>query len=173
MVNKKVTPAIEKFISSNCTLTPNAISGIIFKRFKIEITGKALQPYVERARAETAAINNAKVEAVRAKILESGDLRAEKYLKYLDDNVEALHNLIINAKDIKIEDVKDLVAVSNSLQKSLCAVLDFVKPPETANVSVTVKSDLSRLSIDQLRQLRAIKQELEGDRSGTGEAKTP
>lgn len=139
----KVTPAISKFILSNCTLSPDALSKLILKKFKIQITGRALYPHVEAARAETASNNDAKVEAVRAKILDGGDIRAEKYLKYLDDNVEALHKLIVDAKEIKVEDVKDLVAVSNSLQKSLCAVLDFVKPAETPNINITIPESLT------------------------------
>lgn len=173
MVNRKVTPEISKFIQSNCKLTPNALSGLISKKFSIDITEQALRPHVERARAEAAADNNAKVEAVRAKILDGGDIRAEKYLKYLDDNVEALHNLILNAKEIKVEDVKDLVAVSNSLQKSLCAVLDFVKPAEKGDINVSIKPDLSKFTVDELRQLRTLTAKSRGDRQGDSSTKLP
>ena len=166
MVNKKVTPEIEKFIQSNRALTANALSGLIFKKFKIEISGKAIKPHLERARAEEAANNNAKVEAVRAKILDAGDLRAEKYLKYLDENVEALHNLLTGAKAVKVETARDYVAVSQTLVKSLSEVLSFVKLPEKCDINVNVKPDLSKLSLDQLDQLESIALQLAGDQAG-------
>jgi hypothetical protein len=159
----KVTPAIVKFIQSNCTLTPDALSGLILKKFKIQITGRALYPHVERARVEAAADNEAKIEAVRAKILEKGDLRAEKYLKYLDENVEALHKLIVDAKDIKIADVKDLVAVSNSLQKSLCTVLDFVKPSDNnANISINIPESLT----DRMKKYEKYYEQMDATANG-------
>jgi hypothetical protein len=128
MVNRKVTPAIEKFVHSNCTLTSNVLSGLIEKRFKIKITSKALEPYIARARAESIAVNDAKVEAVRAQILGDGGLQAGKYLKYLDENIEALNILLKSADCVKIETARDYVAVSQALLKSLSTVLEFVKP---------------------------------------------
>lgn len=167
---KKVTPAIERFIQSNCKLTPQAISGLIAKKFNVDISRVALIPYVERARAEAAADNNAKVEAVRAKILDSSDIRAEKYLKYLDDNVEKLHGLLINATEVKVEDIKDLVAVSNSLQKSLCAVLDFVKPTAPL-VAVNMNVDLSKFTESELEEYGRLAAKLAGIQEGKSEEK--
>jgi hypothetical protein len=143
-VNKKVTPEMEKFLQSNCKLTSTALSALVEQKFGIKISYRAIDPYLERFRSEAEAVNKAKIEAVRAKILEKGDLRAEKYLRYLDENVEALHKLIVDAKEIKIEDVKDLVAVSNSLQKSLCTVLDFVKPSDNnPNININIPESLT------------------------------
>lgn len=173
MVNRKVTPAIEKFVQSNCTLTSNTLSALIEKRFKIKITSKALEPYIARARAESIAVNDAKVEAVRSQILDDGGLQAGKYLKYLDENIEALNNLLKNADCVKIETARDYVAVSQALLKSLSTVLEFVKPEKEASANVSHKPDLSRLSIEQLRQLRDIKLQLEGDPSESCESKPP
>jgi hypothetical protein len=167
---KKVTPEVEQFISSNHTLSSDMLSGLIQKNFGIRITDRAIDPYLIKARSDAEAANGAKIEAVRAKILEEGDLRAEKYLKYSDELIEKLHALVVEANGIKIKDARDLVAVSQALQKSIGAILDFVKPPEKTNVSINVP-DLSKLSDSELRQYRAIRAKLEG--AGPGTSKTP
>ena len=128
MVYRKVTPAIEKFVQNNCTLPPNVLVGLIDKEFSLKITSRAIYPYLQRARAESIAVNDAKVEAVRARILGDGGLQAGKYLKYLDENIESLNLILKSANGIKIETTRDYVAVSQALLRSLSTVLGFVKP---------------------------------------------
>ena len=107
---------------------PNILVGLIDKEFNLKITSRAIYPYLERARAESIAINDAKVEAVRARILGDGGFQAGKYLKYLDENIESLNLILKSVNGIKIETARDYVAVSQALLKSLSTVLDFVKP---------------------------------------------
>jgi hypothetical protein len=65
-------------------------------------------------------------------VVENGDggtfLQAEKYLKYMDENIVALNALLKRAESIEIENVRDYVAVSQALLKSLSTVLGFGKP---------------------------------------------
>jgi hypothetical protein len=158
---QKITPEIEKYIYTNRALSGGVLKDQIAKKFKIVVTKRSVELYLARARATASEDNAAKIEAVREKILESGDLRAEKYLKYLDENVEALNELLKGAKGkIKIESTKDYVAASLALLKSLSTVLDFVKPTEKTNLNVSFKPDLSKLTIDELRQLRSIRSKL-------------
>ena len=172
MGKSKITPAIERFIQSNCTLTPEALSALILKKFKIQITSRALYPHVDKARAETAANNDAKVEAIRAQILNTGDLRAEKYLKYLDENVEALNGFLKGATGLKIESMKDYVATSQALLKSLSTVLDFVKLPEKVDVTINSKPDLSKLTDAELDAIETISRKAaRSDRDPEGEGK--
>jgi hypothetical protein len=172
MVNKKVTPEMEKFIQDNCTLSPDAVSSLILKKFKIKITGRALAPHVKAARAEAEAVNNAKIQALRAEILDHPDKWANKYLQYLNDEVEALRLLIDNADadGIQIKSSKDRIAISQAFLKSLCTVLDFVKPMENPEINVNFKPDLSKLTDEELRYLESIKHKLEGDLGGQGTA---
>jgi hypothetical protein len=141
MVNQKVTPEIIKFINSNHKLAATELSGIIEKRFNLKITSQAINPYVVKARAAAAANNNAKVEAVREKILDSADKWANKYLQDLDEEVAALKKLITDCKGVKIESAKDRIAISQAYQKSLMAVLDFVKPEKNFQIKIESLSD--------------------------------
>jgi hypothetical protein len=125
---KKVTPEMERFIRSNCKLTSTALSGLIEKKFKIKISDRALDPYLTRFRSEADAANNAKVEAVREKILDDADKFANKYLKYLDDEIESLHALLEKNKDVKIESAKDRATISHALNQHLRTIIEFVKP---------------------------------------------
>lgn len=134
----KVTPEIESFISDNHTLTCRALVGLIEKEFQITLTFKTVNNYLEKARAEAASKNSAKVEAVRSKILDDADQWANKYLRYLDEEVEELRKLKETGsikyksepeeRKIEISDIKDRIAVSQSLHKHLITVIEFVKP---------------------------------------------
>ena len=140
----KVTPAIESFISDNHTLTCRALVGLIEKKFQIKITFKTVNNYLEKARSDAAAKNNAKVEAVRSKILDDADQWANKYLQYLDEEVEALRALKESGetkfktgefeRTIVIEDIKDRIAISQALHKHLITVIEFVKPGNNATL---------------------------------------
>ena len=134
----KVTPEIESYISDNYTLTCRALVGLIEQQFKIKFAFSTVNTYLEKARAENASKNNAKVESVRSKILDDADQWANKYLKYLDEEVEALQKLKETGKqvfeskeetrEIAILDINDRMAVSQALHKHLITVIEFVKP---------------------------------------------
>lgn len=134
----KVTPVIESFISDNHTLTCRALVGLIEKEFQIKLTFKTVNNYLEKARAEAASENSAKVEAVRSKILDDADQWANKYLRYLDEEVEELRQIKetgsvkFGEREIEISDIKDRIAVSQSLHKHLITVIEFVKPSSNA-----------------------------------------
>ena len=142
----KVTPEIEAFITDNHTLTCRALVGLIENKFKIKITFKTVNNYLEKARAENASKNSAKIEAVRSKILDDADQWANKYLKYLDEEVECLRSLKETGQQtfkigeesvriLEITDIKDRIAVSQTLHKYLSTVIEFVKPKGTDDSS--------------------------------------
>jgi hypothetical protein len=126
----KITPEIKKFIESNCTLSDTALSGLIEKNFNIKITARAIDPHLQKARSATQATNNAKVEAVRAAVLDDAQRYAGKYLAILDKEIEAWDKLLTDAKDVPIEDVKGRAVASQALQKCISMVLEFAKPSE-------------------------------------------
>jgi hypothetical protein len=173
---KKITPEIEKYIAANRALSGGALKDLIAKKFKIVVTSRSVELYLAKARAEAESDNAAKVEAVRSKILDDADRWANKYLQYTDDEIESLRKLIKASEEgehpVALETARDRLAASTALHKMLSTIIDFVKPEEKANVAVNIKPDLSRLSTDELRQLRSIKSKLEGDRSGAGQAES-
>lgn len=145
MAYTKVTPEIEKFIFANRALSGGALKDQISKKFKIVITTRSIERYLAKARAEATANNAARVEAVRAKILDDADQWANKYLQYLDEEVEALRKLKESGemkfktgeveRIIAIEDIKDRIAISQSLHKHLITVIEFVKPGDGSQIS--------------------------------------
>ncbi|MFA7220993.1 MAG: hypothetical protein WC119_10900 [Synergistaceae bacterium] len=173
---KKITPEIEKYIAANRALSGGALKDLIAKKFKIVVTSRSVELYLAKARAEAESDNAAKVEAVRSKILDDADKWANKYLQYTDDEIESLRKLIKASEEgehpVALETARDRLAASTALHKMLSTIIDFVKPEEKANVTVNIKPDLSKLSTDELRQLRSIKSKLEGDRSGAGQAES-
>lgn len=173
---KKITPEIEKYIAANRALSGGALKDLIAKKFKIVVTSRSVELYLAKARAEAESDNAAKVEAVRSKILYDADRWANKYLQYTDDEIESLRKLIKASEEgehpVALETARDRLAASTALHKMLSTIIDFVKPEEKANVTVNIKPDLSKLSTDELRQLRSIKSKLEGDRSGAGPAES-
>jgi hypothetical protein len=144
MPKKKVTPEIERFIQDNHTLNSTALSGIIEKKFGLKITYRAIDPYLDKARSDAELANAAKVEAVRSQILDDADRWANNYLKYLDEEVDALRALKESGKltfgkdgetrTIEIKDIKDRMAVSQTLHKHLITVIEFVKPGNDATL---------------------------------------
>lgn len=164
----KISPEIKKFIESNCTLSDTALSGLIEKQFEIKVTPRTIDPYLKKARADKEATNGAKVEAVRAKILDDADKWANKYLRYLDEEVENLKAIADAATDTKIENARDRATVSMALQKGLSMVLDFVKPENEIKINVT--QDLSKLSDEELKQLDRITAKLESQGGAGKEA---
>jgi hypothetical protein len=131
----KITPEINKFIEDNNKLSARALSGLIEQKFNLKVSHKGIEPYLQKARADAQANNSAKIEAVRAKILGDADEWANKYLQYHDEEVEALRNLKLTGKqvfedkrEIKIEDIKDRISVSQALHKHLTTIIEFVKP---------------------------------------------
>jgi len=135
MPKKKVTPEIERFIQDNHTLNSTALSGLIEKKFGLKITYRAIDPYLDKARSDAESANAAKVEAVRAKILDDADAYAAKYLKILDEEIDAWGKLLKegvfefpDGRKIRIEEVKDRQAASQSMHKYIGSVIEFVKP---------------------------------------------
>ncbi|HWQ20090.1 MAG TPA: hypothetical protein VN455_09970, partial [Methanotrichaceae archaeon] len=169
---RKITPEIEAFIRSNCTLTSTALSAILLDKFGLVISYRAIDPYLDKYRSEATSKNAAKIEAVRSKILDDADKWANKYLRYLDEETESLRTLIAESNEgpgkVKLETAKDRLAASQALHRMLSTIIDFVKPEEKTNVSISNEFDLSKLSVEELEQLRAIQQRLEGNQPGAG-----
>lgn len=176
MAKTKITPKIRQYISDNRTTASRPLAKLIWEKFQIKISYVTVQKVLDEVRAEKAQENVAKVEAVRAKILDDADRWANKYLQYTDDEIESLRKLIKASEEgehpVALETARDRLAASTALHKMLSTIIDFVKPEEKANVTVNIKPDLSKLSTDELRQLRSIKSKLEGDRSGAGPAES-
>jgi len=141
----KLTPEIKKFIEDNNNLSARALSGLIESNFGIKISHVSIAEYLQKARAEAQANNNAKVEAVRSKILDDADRWANKYLKYLDEEVESLkaikesgqQKFVAEGKEriIEIADIKDRISISQALHKYLTTVVEFVKPGDNSQMS--------------------------------------
>ena len=127
---KKITPEIERFISDNHTLKSRALATLICERFGIKVSHVAVEPYLTRARIEAEAQNNAKVEAVRAAVLDDAQRYAGKYLAILDREIDAWDLLLTNAPTVPIDDVKGRAVASQALQKCISMVLEFAKPSE-------------------------------------------
>ncbi len=126
----KITPELKKFIEDNNTLSSRALAGLIESDFNIKISHVSIEKVLTKARASAQATNNAKVEAVRAAVLDDAQRYAGKYLTILDKEIDAWDKLLADAKDVHIEDVKGRAAASQALQKCISMVLEFAKPSE-------------------------------------------
>lgn len=131
----KITPEIKKFIANNTSLSSRDLSSQIAEKFHVDVSYRAIEPHLKAARLEAEASNAAKVEAVRAKILDDADAYAGKYLKILDDEIDAWVKLLKegvytfpDGKQIRIEDIKDRQAASQSMHKYIGSVIEFAKP---------------------------------------------
>jgi hypothetical protein len=126
----KITPEIKKFIEDNNTLSSRALAGLIESDFNIKISHVSIEKVLAKARASALATNNAKVEAVRAAVLDDAQRYAGKYLAILDREIATWDKLLADAKDVPIEDVKGRAVASQALQKCIGMVLEFAKPSE-------------------------------------------
>jgi hypothetical protein len=146
---------------------------MIWDKFQVRVSYVTVQKVLEEARAEQEQENNAKVEAVRSKILDDADKWANKYLQYTDEEIESLRRLIKKSEEgpnaITLETARDRVAASAALHKMLSTIIDFVKPDVKTDINVNIQPDLSKLTVEELRQLRSIKSKLGSDQSGTCE----
>lgn len=124
-------------------------------------------PHIRQARADREAKNNAKIEAVREKIIDDADKWASKYLRYLDEEIENLKILLDKSKDVPIKTARDRAAISQSFQKSLSLILDFVKPETSQNIT-NINIDLSRLTEKELEDYGRLASKLEGIPEGEG-----
>ena len=135
----KLTPEIKRFIEDNNRLNARALSGLIESKFKIKISHVSIAKHLQKARSDAQASNAAKIEAVRSKILDDADEWANKYLRYLDEEVESLRKLKDSGKltyiiegaanrTVEVTDIKDRMAISQTLHKYLTTVIEFVKP---------------------------------------------
>jgi hypothetical protein len=131
----KITPEIKKFIATNTSLSSRDIAPLVAKNFGVNVSYRAIEPHLKAARQEVEASNAAKVEAVRAKILDDADAYAAKYLKILDEEIDAWGKLLKegvfefpDGRKIRIEEVKDRQAASQSMHKYIGSVIEFVKP---------------------------------------------
>jgi hypothetical protein len=136
----KITPEIKRFIEDNNSLSSRSLSTLIAEKFEVDVTYRAIEPHLKASRAESEASNAAKVEAVRAKILDDADAYAGKYLKILDEEIEAWRTLLRDGvlyfpangngvkEKIQICDIKDRQAASQSMHKYISTVIEFVKP---------------------------------------------
>ena len=175
MYNRKVTPEIKAFISSNHSLSGSALKALIEKKFNISISSRSVEGYLTKARAEAAANNKAKIEAVREKILNDADRWANKYLQYTDDEIESLRKLIKGAEEAKepvqLETARDRLAASAALNKMLSTIINFVKPDN--DIKISINQDLSKLSDEELEVYGRLAAKLEGLEGGEGKAVSP
>ena len=130
VISMKITPELKKFIEDNNTLSSRALAGLIGSNFNIKITHAGIEKHLTKARAAAQATNSAKVEAVRAAVLDDAQRYAGKYLAILDREIDAWDLLLANAPDVPIDDVKGRAVASQALQKCISMVLEFAKPSE-------------------------------------------
>jgi hypothetical protein len=167
----KITPAIKQFIENNNSLSSRTLAALILEKFNVAVTYKAIEPHLKAARIEVEATNAAKVEAIRAKVLDDAGKWASKYLKYLDEEVESLKAIADAATETPIETAKDRATISMALQKGITSILDFVKPEN--DIEITVNQDLSKLSDEELKQLEVLAAKLEGYPEGESKTASP
>lgn len=170
-MNKKVTPEIERFIQSNCKLTSTALAGLIGQKFDIQISYRAIDPYLERFRAAAEAENNARVEAVRSAILEDADKYAGKYLSYLDEEIEAWKAILTTGQQtfpdgekIKIKSIKARSEASQTMLKLIESITEFAKPSDAPNVNVTVNEDVQARMARYKAYFEGLKNESRADK---------
>jgi hypothetical protein len=150
MAKIKITPKIRQYISDNRTIASRPLVNLIWVKFQVKISYVTIQKALDEIRAEKKQENEAKVEAVRSKILDDADKWANKYLQYLDDETESLRKLIKDAEvgdnPIKLETAKDRLSASAALHKMLSTIIEFVKPSDP----VTISDDDSNAKLDML-----------------------
>lgn len=160
---KKITPEVEAFIFGNRSLSGSALKDLIAKKFDIQVTTRSVELYLARARAEAAANNAAKVDAVRSKILDDADKWANKYLQYTDDEIESIRKLIKDAEEgdnpIRLETAKDRLAASAALHKMLSTIIEFVKPGD----NTPVPDDDSDARLDALIERRKARRKIKNN----------
>jgi inorganic pyrophosphatase len=140
----KITPEIKKFIYDNKSLSGRKLSALIETKFNIKISYVSIEPHLQKARIEAEAENIAKIEAIRSKILGDADTYAAKYLKILDEEIDAWYEILKASRDIKIEDIKDRQAASQTLQKYINSIIEFAKPPEKQDINITIPDSLDK-----------------------------
>lgn len=172
MAKIKITPKIRQYISDNRTIASRPLAELIWTKFQVRVSYVTVQKALDEVRAEKQQENEAKVEAVRSKILDDADKWANKYLQYTDEEIESLRKLIKTSEEgenpVALETARDRLAASTALHKMLSTIIDFVKPEETTNVNISIKPDLSKLSLEQLEQLESIALQLGGDQASKG-----
>jgi hypothetical protein len=165
-----VTPEMEAFIQDNNCLSDSAIVELLEKNFNIKISLPTAFRYLEKARANAAAINSSKVEAVREQVLDNANIYAAKYLRMIDDEIVALDKILKTGSIafdksgeesdapgcLNLDTIKDRVAVSQSLQKAVSMILQFVAPAADNNINMTFKPDYSTLTDEELDALELI-----------------
>ena len=118
---------------------------IIESTFGVTLTHKAIEPHLSKARLGVQAGNAAKVAAIQAEVLSNEKRYVDRYLDFLDKEIEAWNKLLetgvqvfpkrdneVEPREITINDIKDRAAASQNLLKCINSVLDFVKPqPES------------------------------------------
>ena len=168
-----VTPEMEAFIQDNNCLSDSAIVELLEKNFNIKISLPTAFRYLEKARANAAAINSSKVEAVREQVLDNANIYAAKYLKMIDDEICALDKILKtgsiafhNSEDrgeesdapgcLNLDSLRDRNATSQNLQKAVAMILQFVAPAGDTNLKLSLKpnfDDMSDEDLDTLEQL--------------------
>lgn len=149
-MGKKITPEIEAFIFGNRALSGSSLKDLIGQKFGIQVTTRSVELYLARARAEAAADNAAKVEAVRSKILGDADVYAEKYLRYMDEEIEEWKKILKDGKQtfpdgrkIEIKSIKARSDASAAMHKFITSIIEFAKPPEkNPNININIPESL-------------------------------
>jgi hypothetical protein len=133
----KITPEMKAFIAANCALSSRTLESMILAEFGVKYCYRSIENHLKTARREAEASNAAKVESVRSKILDDADAYAGKYLRVLDEEIEAWRDLLTKGeftfpdnRAIQINDIKDRQAASQSLHKYISTVIGFVKPSQ-------------------------------------------
>jgi formate dehydrogenase maturation protein FdhE len=172
MGTPKITPKIRQFITDNRTMASRALAALIWKKFQVRISHATVNTVLDEVRLEKSQENNAKVEAVRSKILDDADKWANKYLQYTDEEIESLRKLIKASeegdKPVCLETARDRLAASTALHKMLSTIIDFVKPEES-KTTINVNADISKLSEEELEEYGRLASKLAGVSEGKGQ----
>lgn len=168
----KITPKIRQFIADNRTIASRPLVNLIWAKFQVKISYVTIQKALDEIRAEKVQENEAKVEAVRAKILDDADKWANKYLQYTDEEIESLRKLIKASEDgdnpVCLETARDRLAASTALHKMLSTIIDFVKPEEKANVTVNVPISLQERQAKYEEYFEKLENDAKGKSNSSG-----
>jgi ribosome-associated translation inhibitor RaiA len=137
--NQKVTPEIKEYIKDHLGLASRELSKAIFENFKVQISYVSCASWLKAMRAEAAQENQAKVDALRSKVLSNADKFANEYLAISDQVIRELKSVLDNSKNLKVESVKDRMLVAQVLNKYLEMIIGFANPEVANNIEINLK----------------------------------
>jgi hypothetical protein len=154
--NQKVTPEIKRFIADHLGMASRELSKAIFDAYKVQISYVSCASWLKSMRAEAAQENQAKVDALRSKVLSNADKFANEYLAISDQVIRELKLVLDNSKDLKVENVKDRMLVAQVLNKYLEMVIGFANPVNVNSGDTSLLEAIKTLAMDAFNEADSV-----------------